>query len=195
MVGMADRLASLQTDGAEVAEKPASLTWHKNPFERPGANSASILSAAGRLKKALRSAYERAEARGIQTSDSQRSKYERATNLSDVLVALGPEDALALLDAVESAGGEDMPAVAAAMVAAVLEKAKSTSTAAGAYVSGALGKLAYCGNVEKAAAAPKAAAAAEAGHLEVVAAERTDMTRFPVMFGGIARPTSGGTNE
>jgi hypothetical protein len=47
-----------------------------------------------------------------------------------------------------------------AMVAAVLEKAKSTSTAAGAYVSGALGKLAYCGNVEKATAAPKAAAAA-----------------------------------
>ena len=41
----------------------------------------------------------------------------------------------------------------------------------------------------------KAAAAAEAGHLEVVAAERTDMTRFPVMFGGIARPTIGGTNE
>jgi hypothetical protein len=62
-------------------------------------------------------------------------------------------------------------------------------------VSGALGKLAYCGNVVKAAAAPKAAAAAEAGHLEVVAAERTDMTRFPVMVGGIARPTAGGTNE
>ena len=103
IVGMADRLASLQTDGAEVTEEPAPLTWHKNPFERPGANSASILSAAGRLKKALRGAYERAEARGIQTSDSQRSKYERAANLSDVLVALGPEDALALLDAVESA--------------------------------------------------------------------------------------------
>ena len=97
-----------------------------------------------------------------------------------MLVALGPEDALALLDAVESAGGEDMPAAAATMVAAVLEKAKSTLTATGAYVSGALGKLAYCGNVVKAAAAPKAAAAAEAGHLEVVAAERTDMTRFPV---------------
>jgi hypothetical protein len=31
--------------------------------------------------------------------------------------------------------------------------------------------------------------------IEVVAAERTDMTRFPVMFGGIARPTSGGTGE
>ena len=89
------------------------MTWHKNPFERPGARSANILSAASRLKKALRVSYERAEARGIQTSDKQRLKYERATNLSDVLVALGPADALALLDAVESAGGKDMSATAA----------------------------------------------------------------------------------
>ena len=45
IVGMADRLASLQTDGEEVTAEPAPLTWHKNPFERPGANSVSILSA------------------------------------------------------------------------------------------------------------------------------------------------------
>lgn len=195
MIGISDRLASLQTDGAKETEEPAPMTWHKNPFERPGARSANILSAASRLKKALRVSYERAEARGIQTSDKQRLKYERATNLSDVLVALGPADALALLDAVESAGGKDMSATAATMVAAILERARYTSTASGPYVSGALGKLTYCGSAVKSAATSQAGTAADIGHLEVAAAERTDMTRFPVMFGGIARPTSGGTNE
>jgi hypothetical protein len=42
MVGMSDRLASLQADVAEEAEEPAPLTWHKNPFERPARRSVTV---------------------------------------------------------------------------------------------------------------------------------------------------------
>ena len=44
MIGISDRLASLQTDGEKETGEPAPITWHKNPFERPGARSANILS-------------------------------------------------------------------------------------------------------------------------------------------------------
>ena len=69
-----------------------------------------------------------------------------------------------------------------------------TSTAVSAYVSGALGKLAYCGNLAAAKTAKGEVEVETAGHSEVAATERTDMTRYPVMFGGTARLTDGGTS-
>ena len=69
-----------------------------------------------------------------------------------------------------------------------------TSTAVSAYVSGALGKLAYCGNLAAAKTAKGEVEVETAGHSEVAATESTDMTRYPVMFGGTARLTDGGTS-
>ena len=97
---------------------------------------------------------------------------------------LGPSNSLELLDALEDAQLEEKR-LTAARAATIISAAKVTTS--DSYVSGALGKLAA--GIPGTSTTPSSADTAGA-EPQASARKRTDMTKFPSMFGGEVRPVS-----
>ena len=185
-----DGLQSPPRSGRQQArpQKRNSLTWRRGPFATATPDSVHMDPAARRLKKALSAAFDAAAAAGTATSAGQRKKYMGEINVRNVLVTLGPSNALELLDALEDAQLEEKR-LTAARAATIISAAKVTTS--DSYVSGALGKLAA--GIPGTSTTPSSADTAGA-EPQAPARKRTDMTKFPSMFGGEVRPVSQATS-
>ena len=163
-------------------QQNSSLTWRRGPFGQATPSSVHMDPAARRLKAALSTAFDAAAAAGATTSVSQRKKYMGEINVRNVLVALGPSNALILLGALEDSRLEDNR-LAASRATAIISAAKIATS--DPYVSGALGKLAAC---IPSTATARPSTGTTSTEQQAPARRRTDMTKFPAMFGGEARP-------
>ena len=163
-------------------QQHSSLTWRRGPFGQATPSSVHMDPAARRLKAALSAAFDAAAAAGATTSVSQRKKYMGEINVRNVLVALGPSNALILLGALEDSRLEDNR-LAASRATAIVSAAKIATS--DPYVSGTLGKLAAC---IPSTATARPSTGTTSTEQQAPARRRTDMTKFPAMFGGEARP-------
>ena len=124
-----DGLQSPPRSGRQQArpQKRNSLTWRRGPFAAATPDSVHMDPAARRLKKALSAAFDAAAAAGTATSAGQRKKYMGEINVRNVLVTLGPSNALELLDALEDAQLEEKR-LTAAWAATIISAAKVTTS-------------------------------------------------------------------
>ena len=91
-----DDLQSPVRNGCQQAhpQKRNALTWRRGPFATDAPGSVHMDPAARRLKTALSAAFDTAAAAGTATSAGQRKKYMGEINVRNVLVTLGPANAL-----------------------------------------------------------------------------------------------------
>eukprot|EP01046_Picozoa_sp_COSAG06_P009741 COSAG06_NODE_514_length_14849_cov_4.520881_7_plen_251_part_00 len=94
-----DGLQSPPRSGRQQArpQKRNSLTWRRGPFATATPDSVHMDPAARRLKVALVAAFDTAAAAGTATSVGQRKKYMGEINVRNILVVLGPSNALELV--------------------------------------------------------------------------------------------------